>query len=94
MALLESLPGRPLEPSELTKLNQSEALDLAISVESDGPAESLLLATESWVKGLCYEDAAGWRVVETVELSRETPRIDGLQRCEAAIEAARDSAQE
>ncbi|ELZ97770.1 MULTISPECIES: hypothetical protein [Haloferax] len=85
MSLIESLPPRPLEPQELTSLNRADAFDLVVAVEDDGPARSLLFATDAWVKGVAYEDDAGWSVVETVALDGETERIDGLQTCEEAV---------
>ncbi|WP_396612672.1 hypothetical protein ACH9L7_05190 [Haloferax sp. S1W] len=85
MALIESLPPRPLEAPELTSLNRSDAFELVVSVESEEPARGLLFATESWVKGVAYDDESGWSVVETVELGDETARIDGLQACEGSI---------
>ncbi|KAB1188476.1 MULTISPECIES: hypothetical protein [Haloferax] len=87
MTLIDSLPPRPLEPQELTSLNRAEAFELVVAVESDGPARGVLFATETWVKGVAYDDDSGWTLVETVELDDETARIDGLQTCEAAIHA-------
>jgi hypothetical protein len=84
MTLVESLPSRPLTPKELTDLNAADAFELAVSVEDDDAAESLLVATDSWVKGLVF-DGSAWRVVETVTLDDENRRIDGLQACEGAV---------
>ncbi|SDQ42365.1 hypothetical protein [Halopelagius longus] len=90
MSLLESLPPRPLSPKELTGLNTADAFELAVSVESDGDARSLLLATDAWVKGLAFdEQSEAWTVVETVSLD-DRPRIEGLQVCEEAVWAFRD----
>jgi hypothetical protein len=90
MTLVESLPSRPLSPKELTDLNAADAFELAVSVEDEDEAESLLVATESWVKGLVFDATASeWRVVETVTLDGETRRIDGLQACEDAVLAYR-----
>ncbi|MBC9986231.1 MULTISPECIES: hypothetical protein [Haloferax] len=94
MSLIESLPARPLEPQELTSLNRADAFDLVVAVEDDGPARSLLVATEGWVKAIAHEDGAGWSVVETVALDDETERIDGLQACEEAILSFRDDGNE
>ncbi|MCO8268565.1 hypothetical protein ACOZ4B_18885 [Haloferax prahovense] len=94
MSLIESLPARPLEPQELTSLNRADAFELVVAVEDDGPARSLLVATEGWVKAIAYEDDAGWSVVETVELDEETQRIDGLQTCEEAVLSFRDDGNE
>ncbi|KAB1194299.1 hypothetical protein GJR96_12975 [Haloferax sp. MBLA0076] len=85
MTLIDSLPPRPLEPQELTSLNRAEAFELVVAVESDGPARGVLFATDSWVKGVAYDDVSGWTLVETVALDDETARIDGLQACEDAV---------
>lgn len=90
MALIDSLPPRPLEPQELTSLNRSDAFELVVAVESDGPARGVLFATDTWVKGVAYEDDSGWSLVETVEITDESPRIDGLQACEAAVLSFQD----
>lgn len=84
MGVVNSLPPRPLRPDELTDLNRSESLELAVSVAETDTAESLILATASWVKGLHF-DGEGWRLVKTVTLDDETRRVDGLQACEEAI---------
>ncbi|ELZ98945.1 hypothetical protein C440_01275 [Haloferax mucosum ATCC BAA-1512] len=94
MTLIDSLPPRPLEPQELTSLNRSEAFDLVVAVENDGPARGLLFATDSWVKGAAYADESGWSVVETVELDDGTARIDGLQACESSILSFQDDENE
>ncbi|WP_416839674.1 hypothetical protein [Haloferax sp. DFSO52] len=94
MTLIDSLPPRPLEPQELTSLNRSDAFELVVAVESDGPARGVLVATAAWVKGVAYDEASGWSLVETVELSDELPRIEGLQACEAAVLSFQDSENE
>ncbi|ELZ82312.1 hypothetical protein KU306_12460 [Haloferax larsenii] len=94
MALIESLPPRPLEASELTSLNRSDAFELVVSIESEEPARGLLFATASWVKGVAYDDRQGWTVVDTVELDEETARIDGLQACEEAVRSFHDDGNE
>lgn len=89
MALVESLPPRPLSAKELLDLNRSDALELASPIEEEGDASAVILATESWVKGLVFDaDGDGWTVVETVSLA-ERERIEGLQACEDAILAFR-----
>jgi len=90
VSVLESLPNRPLGRGELTSLNRADAVDLAVSVESEGEAESLLVATDDWVTGLAY-DGEGWRLVERVALDADTERIHGLQACEEAIVEWRDA---
>lgn len=87
MSLVESLPPRPLSPKELAGLNTADAFELAVSVESDDEARSLLLATDAWVKGLAFEDDS-WTLVETVSLDGRE-RIEGLQACEDAVRAFR-----
>ena len=85
MAIVESLPPRPLSAKELLDLNRSDALELASPIEEEGDASAVILATESWVKGLVFDaEGDGWTVVETVSLA-ERERIDGLQACEATI---------
>lgn len=85
MAIVESLPPRPLTARELLDLNRSDALELASPIEEEGDASGVILATESWVKGVAFDDAGdGWTVVETVPLDGHE-RIDGLQACETAI---------
>ncbi|MFC7129496.1 hypothetical protein [Haloferax chudinovii] len=94
MSLIESLPPRPLEPQELTSLNRADAFDLVVAVEDDGPARSLLFATDAWVKGAAYQEDAGWSVVETVTVDGGTERIEGLQACEEAILSFRNDENE
>ncbi|WP_144901119.1 hypothetical protein [Halobellus captivus] len=86
MSVVDSLPARPLNPQELVQLNAAEALELAVPIEDEGRASGLLVAAETWVKGLAFEaDAESWTVVETVPLDGETERVDALQACERAI---------
>ncbi|KAB1198876.1 MULTISPECIES: hypothetical protein [Haloferax] len=94
MALIDSLPPRPLKPQELTSLNRSEAFELVVAVENDGPARGVLFATDAWVKGVAYDDTSGWSLVETVEITDEQPRIDGLQVCETAVLSFQDDENE
>lgn len=88
MALLDSLPPRPLDDGEVTALNRSESVELAIAVDDDGPTDAVLLATESWVKALLLTDD-GWTVVDTVTLDG-TERYEALRTCEATVRDARD----
>ena len=98
MSLLSSLPGRPLSDGEVAALNRSESVELAVAVDSethteaaeanaaaDG-AEGLLLATESWVKGLDFRGGV-WEVVESVAVDGEADRYDALRTCEDAVRA-------
>lgn len=50
--------------------------------------EGLLLATDSWVKGLDFLGGA-WEVVETVAIEEEADRYDALRACEDAVRANR-----
>ena len=98
MSLVASLPGRPLSEAEIAALNRADSVELAVAVDgetggeaaaanaaADG-AEGLLLATESWVKGLEFLGGA-WEVVETVAIEEEADRYDALRRCEDAVRA-------
>ncbi|SDM72163.1 hypothetical protein SAMN04487949_2399 [Halogranum gelatinilyticum] len=89
MAFLDSLPPRPLDDGEVASLNRSESVSLAVAVDDDGPTDAVLLATDSWVKGLLFADE-GWSVVETVTLDDETERYEGLRVCEETVRAVRD----
>ncbi|WP_435066404.1 hypothetical protein, partial [Halobaculum sp. EA56] len=87
MSLVASLPGRPLTDAEVAALNRADSVELAVAVD-DGTdteaaeanaaaagAEGLLLATDSWVKGLDFLGGA-WEVVETVAIEDEAERYD------------------
>ena len=92
MRVVDSLPDRPLSDAELASLNRADAVELAVDVtEADrktpGDVAGLLLATETWAKGLAYDD--GWRVVATESLG-ERERVDALQACEEAVRAVLD----
>lgn len=93
MTLLESLPSRPLDDGEVASLNRSDSVSLAVAVDDDGPTDALLLATDSWVKALCFDDG-GWSVVETVTLDDETERYEGLKVCEETVRTLRDGDEE
>lgn len=89
MSILDSLPDRPLAAGELSKLNRSDGVELAVAVDgeegaapSGSEAESVLLATDRWVKALVRDD--GWHVVETVCLDG-TERYDAMRTCEDAV---------
>lgn len=86
MSVIDALPARPLTPQELVQLNAAEALELAVPIEDEGAASGLLVASETWVKGLAFDaEDESWSVVETVELTKDTERVDGLQACERSI---------
>lgn len=92
MSVLDSLPDRPLTDAELTDLNRSDALDVAVDVtepeaKSPGDVRGLLLATGGWVKGLAY-GSGGWHVAATRELGDADERFDAMQYCEEAIQDA------
>lgn len=88
MTLLDSLPPRPLDESEVTALNRSDAVELAIAVDEDGPTDAVLLATDAWVKALLLGDD-GWTVVETVSLD-DAERYEALRTCEETVREARE----
>ncbi|ESP88599.1 hypothetical protein [Candidatus Halobonum tyrrellensis] len=89
MSLLTSLPDRPLSAAAVAALNRADAVELAVAVDDDDPADGLLLATDAWVKGLAF-DGAGWSVVETVGVDGADDRYDALRACETAVRAERD----
>ncbi|WP_089824262.1 hypothetical protein [Halogranum amylolyticum] len=88
MTLLDSLPPRPLDEGEVTALNRSDAVELAIAVDEDGPTDAVLLATDAWVKALLLGDD-GWTVVETVSLD-DADRYEALRTCEETAREARE----
>lgn len=92
MSVLDSLPDRPLTDAELAGLNRSDAVEVAVDVteaetKTPGDVRGLLLATESWVKGLAYGED-GWHVAATRELADGDERFDAMQHCEDAVQAA------
>lgn len=88
MALLDSLPNRPLDDGEVAALNRSDAVELAIAVDDDTSTDAVLLATDSWVKALLLTDD-GWEVVETISLD-DVERYEALRDCEETVRNARD----
>lgn len=88
MSLVTSLPDRPLSAAEVAALNRADAVELAVAVDDDDPADGVLLATDAWVKGLRFTDEA-WRVVESVPLGDGGERYDALRRCEEAVRTER-----
>lgn len=97
-SVLESLPDRPLTTKQLTALNHADAFDLVVPVETEEAvdpekmedveiSEGVILATESWVKGIAYDDASGWTVVASESVEGDD-RTDELVACEAAVEDA------
>ncbi|PSQ05533.1 hypothetical protein BRC97_08735 [Halobacteriales archaeon QS_6_71_20] len=97
MSLVASLPGRPLSDAEIAALNRADSVELAVAVDGEtddeatagnaaAGAEGLLLATESWVKGLDFLGGA-WEVVETVAIESDGDRYDALRDCEDAVRA-------
>lgn len=89
---LSSLPTRPLDADEVGSLNGADGIEMAVPVDGESPAAALLVATDSWVKALLFddEDGDGWRVVESVSLA-DAERFEALTRCESAVHAARDA---
>lgn len=103
MSLVASLPGRPLTDGEIASLNRADSIQLAVAVESDtdseaaeanaadAGAEGLLVATDSWVKGIDFLGGA-WEVVESVDIEDDEDRYDALRTCEDAVRANRSDA--
>ncbi|MFC7096542.1 hypothetical protein [Halobaculum marinum] len=99
MSLVASLPGRPLTDGEVASLNRADSVELAVAVDSETDtaaaegnaaapgAEGLLLATDSWVKGIDFRGGA-WAVVETVAIEDESERYEALRVCEDAVRAS------
>jgi len=84
MSVLDSLPDRALTDAELTDLNRSDALDVAVDVtepeaKSHGDVRGLLLATEDWVKGLAYGDVDETRSVSAANQNAKGSGDDGWQ---------------
>ncbi|MFB6125615.1 MAG: hypothetical protein ABEJ59_06625 [Halanaeroarchaeum sp.] len=97
MPVVSSLPDRPVTQSEVTVLNESDRLAMAVPVtqedavraEDQQPVtitDQLILATDEWVVGLVYDD--DWVEVERVDIDGPgKERFAALQTCEDAIEA-------
>lgn len=92
MSVRSSLPDRPLREAEVVSLNRSDAVDLAVATETNGPTAGVVVATDDWVKGLAFDGTwddgfeGSWTVVETTSLD-EAERYEGLQECEDAVRA-------
>jgi hypothetical protein len=94
---LDSLPARPLRQREVTALNHAEAFTLVVPVNREEAVEAetrepvvvterVVLGTDDWVRGLVYDDDAGWLVVESVAITDpDEERFEAMQDCEAAI---------
>ncbi|MFW6003772.1 MAG: hypothetical protein ACOCPT_05070 [Halanaeroarchaeum sp.] len=97
MRTLSSLPDRPVTQAEVTALNESERLAMAVPVTQEDAVraedrepvtitDQLILATDTWVAGLVYEDR--WIEVERIGIDGPgSERFAALQTCEDAIEA-------
>ncbi|WP_435125006.1 hypothetical protein [Halobaculum sp. D14] len=92
MSLVASLPGRALSDAEVASLNRADSVELAVAVDDDGDTDGLLLATDSWVKGLRFMGGA-WEVVETVGIDDVEERYDALRTCEDAVREAHAAAE-
>ncbi|QZX98673.1 hypothetical protein [Halobaculum rubrum] len=100
MSLVASLPGRPLTDGEIASLNRADSIELAVAVESDtdseaaeanaadAGAEGLLVATDSWVKGIDFLEGV-WEIVESIDIEDDEDRYDALRACEDAVRANR-----
>lgn len=93
--VLDSLPDRHLTTTEIAALNDADAFDLALPVETedavrtadDEPveiSEGIILATDARVVGVAYD--GGWQVVAS-EASGDD-RTDALVACEQRVEDA------
>jgi len=99
MTVRSSLPDRPVTQAEVTALNESDRLAMAVPVtqedavraEDQKPVtitDQLILATDTWVVGLVYDSEEGWVEVERVTIDGPgKERFAALQTCESAIEA-------
>jgi len=97
MRTLSSLPDRPVTQTEVTALNNADSLAMAVPVTQEDAVttedrepvtitDQLVLATDSWVIGLVYDES--WVEVERIDIEGSgSERFEALQRCEAAIEA-------
>lgn len=98
MTVVDSLPDRPLTDAEVSKLNRSEPVTLAVAVAFDDPdgadtpdgdsasdeGRGLVLATDEWVRGLAFGDDQ-WTAVEAVAYGEDTERYEALRDCETAV---------
>ncbi|MFW5918810.1 MAG: hypothetical protein ACOCSF_01260 [Halanaeroarchaeum sp.] len=101
MTALSSLPDRPLTQAEVTALNESDRLAMAVPVTQEDAVtaedrepvtitDRLILATDEWVSGLVYGDE--WIEVERIDIDGPgSERFEALQTCESAIEEHVDS---
>lgn len=104
VTVLSSLPERPLTEAEVSILNRSEPVTLAVAVETepggadsggdepddgDGDTRGILLATDEWVRGIAFTDGA-WEAVATDSYDDSDARYDALQECESAVRSALD----
>src|SRR6056297_486496 len=96
MTAISSLPDRPLTQAEVTALNESDRLAMAVPVTQEDAVtaedrepvtitDQLILATDEWVSGLVYGDE--WIEVERIDIDGPgSERFAALQTCESAIE--------
>lgn len=105
MTVLSSLPERPLTEAEVSILNRSEPVTLAVAVETepdgadtggeepddtDGDTRGILLATDEWVRGIAFTDGT-WEAVVTDSYDDSDARYDALRQCESAVRSALDA---
>ncbi|MFB6069857.1 MAG: hypothetical protein ABEJ76_02435 [Halanaeroarchaeum sp.] len=96
MSVVSSLPDRPVTQSEVTVLNDSDRLAMAVPVTQEDAVgaddrepvtitDQLLLATEEWVVALAYDGE--WVEVERVAIDDPgNERFAALRSCEDALE--------
>ena len=97
MTDISSLPDRPVTQGEVTALNESDRLAMAVPVTQEDAVtadeqepvtitDRLILATDTWVVGLVYDDE--WREIERIDIDGPgSERFEALQTCESTIEA-------
>ena len=101
MTAISSLPDRPVTQGEVTALNESDRLAMAVPVTQEDAVtadeqkpvtitDRLILATDAWVVGLVYDDE--WIEIERIDIDGPgSERFEALQTCESAIEAYDES---
>lgn len=97
MSAISSLPDRPVTQGEVTALNESDRLAMAVPVTQEDAVtadeqepvtitDRLILATDEWVVGLVYDEE--WIEIERIDIDGPgSERFAALQTCESAIEA-------
>lgn len=101
MSVISSLPDRPVTQGEITALNESDRLAMAVPVTQEDAVtadeqepvtitDQLILATDEWVVGLVHDD--GWKEIERIAIDGPgSGRFEALQACESACESYDES---